>query len=337
MEWVVIIFLVASIFLYCLLAGADFGAGVLEFFVPPKRREAYMDLTAMAMGPVWEVNHIWLIIMIVILFNGFPNAFSTICTYFHIPLIIMLIGVIIRGCSFSFRHYDAVKDHSQQYYSWAFALSSLVTPVMLGMVIGGLMSGRVDTHASGYSAQYIEPWCDLFSFSVGLFCLCIFSFLASVYLIGEAHELQMKERLMVQARIASLVMVLMGAVVFTCAGLEGLSLGQRVLGNPISLSCLIAASLALFFLWKAIGHENHWYARLSAGFELAMILGAWLAVIFPNILFFKDAKSLSLFSSLAPGRCIDILGISLIGGTLLFAPALGYLFVVFKAGPQKLH
>lgn len=62
-----------------------------------------------AIGPVWEANHMWLIIAIVILFVGFPHIYTTMSVYLHIPLAIMLIGIIARGTAFVFRHYDAVK------------------------------------------------------------------------------------------------------------------------------------------------------------------------------------------------------------------------------------
>src|ERR1700733_8715060 len=107
---VVIGFLAVSLLFYCVLGGADFGAGALEFFVPEKNRKRHEELVNKAMGPVWEANHIWLIILIVILFNAFPKVYAQYSIYFHIPLTLMLIGIVFRGCAFSFRNYDAVKD-----------------------------------------------------------------------------------------------------------------------------------------------------------------------------------------------------------------------------------
>src|SRR3972149_1057124 len=106
----IVFFLGVSIILYCLLAGADFGAGILEFFKGPTHREKQSELITHAMSPVWEANHVWLILVVVILFNGFPKAFSVLSITYHIPLTVMLVGVILRGCAFTFRHYDAVRD-----------------------------------------------------------------------------------------------------------------------------------------------------------------------------------------------------------------------------------
>ncbi len=175
---IVIAFMGISLLLYCVLGGADFGAGALEFFAGRKNIQRHEDLTTRAMGPVWEANHIWLIILIVILFNGFPQVYTEYSIYFHVPLTLMLYGIIFRGCAFTFRHYDAIKDKTHRYYSLAFSLSSLLTPIMFGMIIGGMMLG-VDPNAPTYYQKYIRPWFNLFSFSIGLFILSIFTYLGS--------------------------------------------------------------------------------------------------------------------------------------------------------------
>ena len=65
--WVVIGFLALSLYLYCLLGGADFGAGVLELFSRRTQRAEQNKIIGKALGPVWEANHMWLILMVVIL------------------------------------------------------------------------------------------------------------------------------------------------------------------------------------------------------------------------------------------------------------------------------
>src|ERR1700734_1051124 len=125
MLYVVIAYLWASILLYLLLGGADFGAGILELFTSEKNRSITRRTMYKAIGPIWEANHMWLIIAIVILFVGFPLIYSNICTYLHIPLLIMLMGVTARGTAFSFRNYDAVKDDKMQdVYNYIFVYSS---------------------------------------------------------------------------------------------------------------------------------------------------------------------------------------------------------------------
>jgi cytochrome d ubiquinol oxidase subunit II len=85
---------------YVLLAGADFGGGVWDFFARGGRRQAQRDLISHALAPIWEANHVWLILVIVLLFTCFPAAFSTIAIMLHIPLTLMLLGIVLRGSAF---------------------------------------------------------------------------------------------------------------------------------------------------------------------------------------------------------------------------------------------
>ena len=70
--WVVVVALNA----YALFAGADFGGGVWDLFASGPRRQQQRDLIAHAIGPIWEANHVWLIVVVVVLFVCFPPAFA---------------------------------------------------------------------------------------------------------------------------------------------------------------------------------------------------------------------------------------------------------------------
>ncbi len=150
MEYVIISFLCLAILLYFLLGGADFGAGIIELFTSSKNRSTTRKTMYHAIGPVWEANHMWLIITIVILFVAFPKIYTTMSVYLHIPLAIMLIGIIARGTAFVFRHYDAVKDQMQEVYNQVFIYSSFITPLFLGIIAGSVLSGKIDNQANDF-------------------------------------------------------------------------------------------------------------------------------------------------------------------------------------------
>ncbi|MDX1721169.1 MAG: cytochrome d ubiquinol oxidase subunit II, partial [Salegentibacter mishustinae] len=143
MLYIVLFFLLFSLLLYVLLGGADFGAGIVELFSSAKNKEHTRDTIYRVMGPIWEANHIWLIIMLVILWVAFPAYFNIIIIYLHIPLTLVLLGITLRGVAFVFRHYDAVVDKSQFWYNWLFRIGSFVTPVFLGMSFGALIGGKI--------------------------------------------------------------------------------------------------------------------------------------------------------------------------------------------------
>src|SRR3982750_3005403 len=151
MIFVVTGFLFSAIVLYFLLGGADFGAGIIELFTSQKNKHSTRKTSYQAIGPIWEANHMWLIIAVVIMFVGFPVVYSTICTYLHIPMLIMLLGITARGTAFAFRNYDAIKGaRTQRIYNRVFVYSSFVTPLFLGIIAGSAVSRQIDLHAISF-------------------------------------------------------------------------------------------------------------------------------------------------------------------------------------------
>src|SRR5678810_1257562 len=76
---------------------------------------------ASQIGPIWEANHVWIILVVVLLFTAFPAAFAALGIVLHIPLSLMLIGIVLRGSSFVFRSYGARDDVTQQRWGRVFA------------------------------------------------------------------------------------------------------------------------------------------------------------------------------------------------------------------------
>src|SRR6185295_3243306 len=101
-ETIAAIMLVA-LTIYAIMAGADFGGGVWDLFASGPRAKQQRELIHNAIGPIWEANHVWLILVIVLTFACFPPAFAAISIALHIPLSLMLIGIVLRGSAFAFR------------------------------------------------------------------------------------------------------------------------------------------------------------------------------------------------------------------------------------------
>lgn len=83
-----------------LTGGADFGGGIWDLFAIGRRAKAQRALITEAIAPIWEANHVWLIVIVVLFFVAFPMAFAAISTALHIPLTLMLIGIVLRGSAF---------------------------------------------------------------------------------------------------------------------------------------------------------------------------------------------------------------------------------------------
>lgn len=330
MEQVVIIFLCLAILLYFLLGGADFGAGIIELFTSEKNRGKTRNTMYHAIGPVWEANHMWLIIAIVILFVGFPFIYTTMSVHLHIPLAIMLIGIIARGTAFVFRHYDAVKDNMQGVYNQVFVYSSFITPLFLGIIAGSVLSGQIDLNANNFADAYIFSWLNWFSISVGLFTTALCGFLAAIYLIGECKTVEDKKRFIKKAEYMNIAAVIFGAMVFFSAAMENVPLMNWVVYNKVGLTAVSLASLSLVLLWYLLLKGKTKILRLLAGFQVTMILVAISYAHFPNFIRLKGGEVISLYTTIGPDKTIQSLGWALVLGSLLILPFLGYLFYKFQ-------
>lgn len=330
MEYVVITFLCLGILLYFLLGGADFGAGIIELFTSAKNRSRTRKTMYHAIGPVWEANHMWLIIAIVILFVGFPHIYTTMSVYLHIPLLIMLIGIIARGTAFVFRHYDAIKDDMHWLYNRIFRYSSFITPLFLGIIAGSVISGHIDTNANDFLSAYVFSWLNWFSVSVGLFTVSLCGFLAAIYLIGETDDSHDKRRFIKKAEYMNIAAVIFGAMVFIAAAIDKIPLIDWVFKNPVGLSAIVLASLSLILLWYLLIKGKTKVLRILSGFQVSMILLAISYAHFPNFIRLKNGDSISLFDTLGPEKTIYSLGLALLLGSVLILPFLGYLFYKFQ-------
>ncbi|MEQ8684943.1 MAG: cytochrome d ubiquinol oxidase subunit II [Imperialibacter sp.] len=328
-EWVVLV-LVISLLLYVLLGGADFGAGILELFSPKEKFDELKATTYQAIGPVWEANHVWLIIIIVILFNGFPSAFKVISIYLHIPLLLMLVGIIVRGTAFVFRHYDAVQGSSQKVYSRMFAWSSLITPFFLGVIAGAIVLGRLPVEVDNFHQAFVAPWLNWFTVAVGIFTSSLFAFLAATFLIPEIEDRSTKELFRKNALLTNILVVVTGGLVFVAGLVEKIDFPRLFFSHPFGLVSVILATVGLLVLAVTLRKKWDQLSRLLAGLQGSLIVLGWLALQYPNLIVFIDGTVITLEAAAAPEVVISILGTMLAVGVVLILPALAYLIWVFK-------
>lgn len=329
MLYVVIAYLWVAILLYLLLGGADFGAGIIELFTSRENKSKTRKTMYKAIGPIWEANHMWLIITIVILFVGFPVIYSTMSVYLHIPLAIMLLGIIARGTAFSFRNYDAIVDDMQVIYGRIFVYASVITPLFLGIIAGSAVAGRIDPHATTFAAAYIFSWLHWFSLAVGIFTVSICGFLAAVYLIGETESEADRHRYIEKAKSSNGAAIISGVLIFIAAHAEGIPLTDWLFGNAIGITCISAAALSLGLLWYLLYRRKTRVLRLLVGFQVTMILITITYEHYPNIVLLKGGGSLSLVEH-GDDKTITALGWALVLGSVFILPALFYLIYSFQ-------
>ena len=295
---------------YVLLGGADFGGGVWDLLSSGPRRAAQRGVIKDAIAPVWEANHVWLILAIVLLFTCFSPAFAAVAIALHIPLTLMLLGIVLRGSTFMFRSYGGGGART-------FAIASLLTPVLLGVCVGAVAAGRVAMGIGGsFYASFLRPWLTPFSFAVGLFTLTCFAFLAAVYLTLETSDAALQDdfrRRALWAELALGVMAVIGLLVFR----EAPAVHAGIVG--LTAACALAAFVTL---WR----RRYLLARVAAAATVALIVWGWGIAQYPYIL----PPDLTIAQAAAPRITLELVLVALVVGATVLLPSLYYLFRIFK-------
>jgi len=321
-----------SLNIYAVTAGADFGGGVWDLLASGARRDSQRALIAEAIAPIWEANHVWLILVVVLLFTGFPAAFAQLMTVLHIPLSLMLLGIVLRGSAFTFRSYDSRRDSVQRRWSRIFAIASTATPLLLGTILGAIATGAVgeQTPASGssFASVYVTPWLSPFPIAVGALALVLFAFLAAVYLTVEAADDALRDDFRVRALWSAVSAAVIAVVVLALARSEAPLVWQALMvGNAamvLRIAATVAALCAMFALWRRAYRP----ARVAAVVEVSLITWGWALGQFPYMV----PPDMTVQSAAAPASTLKLVLMALVVGLAVLIPSLRYLFKVFKAG-----
>lgn len=306
-ELIEIIIFVALIF-YIVFAGADYGAGILEGFSynHPKNNQIQQVINN-AIGPVWEANHIWLILIIVIFFNGFPPIYTTLTTFLHIPLIFVLFGIVLRGIAFTLRHYDVFENRPEKTYNLIFIISSVWTSMWLGITAGSLVLGKINLTATTFYEAYVAPWCNLFCLSFGLFITSVFTYLAAI---------------------------LTGGLLFSASYIENLVFLKRFFSSTFSLSMMFFATVSWLLFMLFSNQLSSLLRRVLVVCQVVFILIGFFVVQSPVVIA-TMGQDITMKMAAAGEATLKQLFIALVVGLIIILPALIYLFWIFKFNKKE--
>jgi cytochrome bd ubiquinol oxidase subunit II len=320
--------MLASLVLYVLLAGADFGGGVWDLLALGPRRREQRALVEKALGPIWEANHVWLILCVVLLFGAFPPAFSAISIALHVPIIVFLIGVVFRGSAFTFRTYDTRGDAQQRRWGLMFSLASVASPLVLGVLVGAIASGNIRVEDGVVTSGFVAPWLAPFPLVVGAYALALFAFLAATYLAHEASSPELADDFRKRAIAAGVVVGVVALVAFATSfsGAPRIAAGltERPWTWPLHFFTAVAATTAFWALYR----RRFALARLAAAGQAAFIVLGWAGSQYPYLV----VPDITLDAAAANPKTLRLLVIALVAGSLLLFPSLFALYKVFKGG-----
>ncbi|WP_377273318.1 cytochrome d ubiquinol oxidase subunit II [Peterkaempfera sp. SMS 1(5)a] len=316
----VAVFLFIGVEAYCLLGGADLGAGFWDLTAGGadhgRRPRQLIDTS---LSPVWEANHTWLIYCLVFLWSGFPTAFTAITTTLYLPLGIAVLGIVLRGAGFAFRK-AALRTPEQRVFGVMFAASSVLVPYCFGSIAGGIVSGRVPAGGNG---DAISSWLNPTAVLGGVLAVVVCAYLAAAYLYVAARRQRsptLERWFRGRALLASLVTGAVGVAGIFVLQHDAPRLFHQLSHRALPLVVLAAicgiATTALLCGGRTTG------VRELAAAAVALVVLGWGVAQYPYLL----GTHLEITEAAAPDSTLKVtVGVAIVAG-LLILPSIVVLF-----------
>jgi cytochrome d ubiquinol oxidase subunit II len=318
--------ILVALVVYGLSGGADFGGGMWDLLASGPRARAQREAIEHALGPIWEANHVWLILVVVVLFTAFPPAFAAIMTALHIPITVALIGIVLRGSAFAFRKYDARHDAVHRRWSTLFGTASFFTPFALGVSLGALASGAIHVVAGEVGSGFFAGWTRPFAVACGLFAQGLFAFLAATYLtVDTESDRVLQEDFRRRALASGLALAPAAALTFVLARHGAPRIFERLTSwwAPLLLGVTsVLAVAALLALWS----RRFRWARVAAIGQVTCILLGWGVAQHPYLV----VPDLTLTNTATSPSTLRALTWALAVGAVVLFPSFAYLLHVFR-------
>ena len=306
----------AAVVMYTILDGFDLGVGSLHLFAKnDKDRRIFLN----AIGPIWDGNEVWLIIIGGALFSGFPVVYSTIFSSFYTLLMIFLAGIIFRAVAIEFR---SKHDSTRWRNTWdiLFSLSSVIIAWGAGVVLGNLILGLPidgDMVYRGTFWNFLNPYAIL----IGFLGLSIFTLHGAIFLLMKTEK---KLHKTIRGWIKPLLIFFLVFLVIVTIHTAIVCPHMMQAFKDYPLFSIIPVFLLLSIInipWQIIRH-NDGYAFISSSITIFLLYTLFGIGTFPNMVrsTLSPDYTLTLYNaSSAPTTLAVILVIAAIGVPLVLA------------------
>ncbi|WP_425307710.1 cytochrome d ubiquinol oxidase subunit II [Ammonicoccus fulvus] len=301
---------------FFILEGFDFGVGMLLPILGNTEKDRRVMINTI--GPVWDGNEVWLLTAGGAMFAAFPEWYATIFSGLYVPLLLVLLGLIVRGVSFEYRHKRDM-DSWRSLFDRFIIFGSFVVPLVLGVGFANFVRGLPITRnennwiMEGTFANFIGLF-NPFALLGGVTFIALFVFHGAIFISlktrGEIHE---RSRALA-AKVGIAAVVLVAAFTLWTA----LAYGKGALSLVIALVSIAGVAFAWFMNSK---DREGWAFIGTVVSILTMVSGIFVGMV-PNVVKALDpAQSLSIADAASTSYTLTIMTVA----TAIFLPlVLGY-------------
>ncbi len=149
-----------------LFDGFDIGVGLLLRAAPLSHRAQMM----VVLSPWRDANEFWLLLAVGLFMSAFPLGWGAVLAHLFVPVMIVLVGVMLRSVAFEFRIRAAIEQRMR----WMnfFWLGSILTAFGHGMLLANIVMG--------YQQDLPSLW---FSVFIGICAVAAYALLGATWLV----------------------------------------------------------------------------------------------------------------------------------------------------------
>lgn len=318
--WFFLIGLLFSGFFF--LEGFDFGVGMSVQTLAHSEKEK--DQIVETIGPVWDGNEVWLLTAGGAMFASFPYWYASLFSGYYLILLFILVGLIIRGVSFEFRH--KVPAHQKQLWNWTLTIGSAVVPFLFGVMFISLVQG-MPLDANGNMSASFGDYINLFSL-VGGVAVLLLSYLHGLNYIALKTDGPVRERARNYASFLYWVLYL-GLVVFALLLLFQTDfLKLHAVSTLLLLIVIVALTVTAHI---ATFKRREMLAFLSSGLTFVSVVVLLFQGLFPRVMISSLSSKYDLLIKNASSspytlKIMSIVAISLVPFVLAYTAWTYYVF-----------
>ena len=271
--WFILIGVLFSGFFF--LDGFDYGVGMAAKTLGHNEKERSQIIATI--GPVWDANEVWLITGGGAMFASFPYWYASLFSGYYLILLIILVGLIIRGVSFEFRAKSP--EPRKPFWDNAMAIGSFIAPFFLGVMFISMINGMpLDAH--GDMTAHFFDYFNWFSI-VGGIALTLLTYLHGLNYIDLKTKVVISDRAQNYSKALYWVLYV-GEVIFALLLLFQTDFLQV---HPIlTLLCLV-----LIVGFSVAGHVANFvnkqgWAFFFSGLTLVSLVALIFCGLFPRVM-----------------------------------------------------
>ena len=281
---------------YFTLEGFDFGVGML---LPVLARDDTERLVMInTIGPVWDGNEVWVLVAGGATFAAFPEWYATLFSGFYLPLLLILVGLIVRGLAFEYRH-KRDEEHWKARWDLALIVGSFVPAFLWGVAFANIVRGVPidnDLEFTGNLFTLLNP----FGLLGGLVTLTLFLTHGAMF-VALKTDGDIRQRAQALSVRLGLVAAVVAVVFLVWAQIDTGNVGSAI------LFVLAAVSLVAGTYLAHLGREGWGFVGtfLTIGLAVAGLFVALFPDVMPTTL--TDGTSLTTTNASATAYTLKVM------------------------------